>query len=512
MPGRRLSDREKALQRLWDNPTDDVRRPYLASIAIANGLRGIDGLFVPFRYPVTALCGKNGVGKSTVLALAALAYHSPPGWRIPNWSHQPKYKATDRSYYTFEDFFLRASSEKSFDGVSISWTYKHSKSTPSVAFRKTPTRWGRYTARPEREVAFIPLRRLMPAHEIAGVRSAFANQQSSTYSSALTPEATQQLSYIMGRSYSLAEIQEVKRHALQRARAGADFTGFNMGSGESWIINLLHTLHQLPTSSLLVIEEIEAGLHPEAQVRLAETLVEVCLKRKMQIVCSTHSEAFLDALPRQARVLLSRKGDSHEATVSPSTRFAVYEMSGVTQPEVMLYCEDFSAKTLIEEALPYSLRIRTDVREIGSYETVIRQGVSHLRSGYAMGAMCVLDGDCSDSTIEKAIVSEASTDKALRPEFIILPGSLPPEQWVTEQLRVAIYRDQFAAEFGCAIGEANTLIESIRSEIDHHNIGYRLQQLTSIDSRECLKKVMRSVAPTHPELDELREKISARVG
>ncbi len=511
MPGRRLSDEERALQHLWDNPTDDIHRPYLESIAISGGLRGIHGLYVPFRYPVTALCGKNGVGKSTILALAALAYHSPAGWRIPNWLHQPKSKAADRSYYTFEDFFLRASSEQSFDGVSVTWTYRHSRPTPSVKFRKTPTRWGRYTARPEREVAFSPLRRLIPAHEIAGVRSAFANQQIGTYSSSLTSTSTQQLSYIMGRIYSSAEIQEIKRHALQRARSGVEFTGFNMGSGESWIINLLHTLQELPTSSLLLIEEIEAGLHPEAQVRLAEILVEVCLKRKTQIVCSTHSEAFLDALPRQARILLSRQGDNHEAIESPSTRFAIHEMSGVFKPELVLYCEDFSAKALIEEALPYGLRNRTDVREVGSNETVVRQGVSHLRSGYTMRAMCVLDGDCSESDIKKAIAKEAPSDESLHPEYIILPGALPPEQWVMEQLLLPDYHAQLATQFGCSIGEADTLIESIRSEIDYHNLGHRLEQLTGIESRECLRRVMRSVAPLHPQLQELRERIKAQV-
>ena len=78
MPGRSLSADETNLLDFWQNPPAAFPRPMLRRIEIGGGtgLRGIDGLFVPFRYPITALCGRNGVGKSTVLALAALAHHS----------------------------------------------------------------------------------------------------------------------------------------------------------------------------------------------------------------------------------------------------------------------------------------------------------------------------------------------------------------------------------------------------------------------------------------------------
>ena len=143
---------------------------------------------------------------------------------------------------------------------------------------------------------------------------------------------------------------------FQRARSDAEITGFNMGAGESWLINLFCTLDTLPRGGLLVVEEIEAGLHPQAQIRLAEILIRLCYQFQFQIICSTHSEPFIDALPRQARILLKKSGDDHEAVNSPSTRFAVYEMTGVTQPELTIYCEDLAAKTLIEEALPHELK------------------------------------------------------------------------------------------------------------------------------------------------------------
>ena len=507
MPGRQLSQSEKRLLRIWESASSGLRRPYLESIAVGGGLRGIDELFVPFRYPISALCGKNGVGKSTLLALAALAHHGAKDWSVPSWLYQPRLRSGNRSYYTFGDFFLRSTGDQSFDGVSITWTYRAQDAPDPVTFRKTASRWGRYTRRPEREVAFSPLSRLVMAHEVSGVRSAFVNRTLDADTSLLSDAATRQLSYVMDREYSSAEIQEVGRHKLQRARSDAVFSGFNMGGGESCIINLLHTLHELPRGSLLVIEEIEAGLHPQAQIRLASVLVNLCLCRQTQIICTTHSEAFLDALPRRARILVTRRGAVHQAIESPSTRFAIHEMTGEPQPELIVYCEDLAARVLIEEALPHSIKVRVRVCDVGDSLAVIRQGVSHQRAGLAMRAICVLDGDCSESEIETQIDNETRNVDVVRPDYSCLPGELPPEKWVMEQLRFPDYRVRFSEQFNCSITDAVGMIESALTELDHHNLGYRLKNLTGRESDDCLRLTMRSVAPVHPQLDELRMKI-----
>ena len=117
------------------------------------------------------------------------------------------------------------------------------------------------------------------------------------------------------------------------------------------MIALLHLMQRMPNSGLLVIEELEAGLHPQAQVRLVEALVDISLRKHIQVICSTHSEIVLDRLPREARLLIRRSGNEHSTTEFPSTRFALYEMSGTTQPELAVYCEDNVARVMIQEAL-----------------------------------------------------------------------------------------------------------------------------------------------------------------
>ena len=84
MPGRRLSHDEQRLLEFWDNLPADFPRPLLRQLRVEGGpgLRGIRRLVVPFSYPLTAICGRNGVGKSTVLALAALSARPPADWPV----------------------------------------------------------------------------------------------------------------------------------------------------------------------------------------------------------------------------------------------------------------------------------------------------------------------------------------------------------------------------------------------------------------------------------------------
>ena len=55
----------------------DTSKATLLSVQIAMGqLRGLENLKIHFRYPIAAISGKNGTGKSTILACAACAFHN----------------------------------------------------------------------------------------------------------------------------------------------------------------------------------------------------------------------------------------------------------------------------------------------------------------------------------------------------------------------------------------------------------------------------------------------------
>ena len=512
MPGRHLRNEEKRLLRFWENPPDNLRRPLLRSIEIAggSGLRGLDGVLIPFRYPITAICGKNGSGKSTVLALAALAHHSPANWYVhwTNTRYRPSKSTEDRSYYIFPDFFFYGPDEQVPNGVEITWRYYSNGAEASVKFKKLRKQWGKYARRPEREIDYAPLSRIIPAHEMNAVRGAFARANPQATILKFDDQYRNYLAYIMGADYRDAEILKTDRLTFSNCETDISYSGFNMGGGENCVAHLLHLLNKLPAFGLLVVEEIESCLHPEAQKRLAEVLINISDQKKIQVVCSTHSEVFLDALPRQARILLRKQDNGNPVVEDPSTRFAIYEMTGEVQPELTIYCEDQAAAILIEEAIPYEDRRRLRILNVGSDVTVVRQGVCHLRGGFPGACFCVLDGDTTPNQIAGWLTSEANDDPDISPPVSILPGdNLPPEGWVLDQLALEDYRNEFAGQLGCDRAEARGHVDAMRVELDHHDIAYTLCRRTGFDKRECIRRIMKSIAPRHPGLDELRRKI-----
>ena len=71
----------------------------------------------------------------------------------------------------------------------------------------------------------------------------------------------------------------------------------------------------------------------------------------------------------------------------------------------------------------------------GASTTVIRHGVSHLRTGLRMRMLCVLDGDCSVDEVDSWVNSERGQRQDIEPDRIFLPGdNIAPERWAVEQV------------------------------------------------------------------------------
>src|SRR5262245_29425992 len=92
----------------------------LFAIEIARGhLRGLHSISVSFAYPITAIAGQNGVGKTTLLALAACAYHNTDIAYNPLGRRNP--------YYTISDFFIQSAVEQPVEGMVLRYKYLHDR-------------------------------------------------------------------------------------------------------------------------------------------------------------------------------------------------------------------------------------------------------------------------------------------------------------------------------------------------------------------------------------------------
>jgi len=106
------------------------------------------------------------------------------------------------------------------------------------------------------------------------------------------------LGAIVPKTLKVATIKHGKKLTLEFLQdIGSDRTlkleAFNMSDGTLRAVGLLAAVFQVPTPSLIVVEEPEATMHPGALPALLDLLRDA--SKRMQVVITTHSPELLDA-------------------------------------------------------------------------------------------------------------------------------------------------------------------------------------------------------------------------
>ena len=515
MPGRRLNDAERRLLEFWREPSATFPHPLLKGITLEGPppLRGIRNIHAPFDYPITAICGKNGAGKSTLLGLAALSAARPDGWRKSPRPIPAARRRLRSMTFAWDEFFFRRPSDPKPTGLTVRFDYTIEGDDLQIARVRTEKSWwanlpdpgrSRPVRFPARAIDFVSLSRILPPAELGALR----RRHSGAASPRITPlsaAATEAMSAILGRSYNSVEVHTDAGIPLAHCQTAASYTGFDMGSGEASAVAILYALDRLPAGGLLLIEEIEHGFHPQAQERLIRALTHLISTDKKQVICTTHSEYIIDALPRAGRLLVEREPDGHRVSAAPTTRQAMYSMTGTPQPELTVYVEDSFAETLVEQALPGEHRPRVRIVPIGSGDRVIAQLANHRQARLDGPAICVLDGDTTDRQL--ATWSNASglssTESCLR-----LPGDSPPETWVLGALLTDPYRDALARLARLEAGRLAATLEQLRSTPDPHDIPRDFAQQHVIAEDRAVYMITSCVAD-HPGLQPIRDHVAS---
>jgi predicted ATPase len=518
MPGSHLNETEKKLQGKW-NANAFGSFPTLRSIEIKShgdfGLRGIKKLRVEFAYPVTFFSGQNGSGKSTLLALAALAYHGAPGHEAvyaKNWSKTDK---GDFTYYTYKDFFHRGPGDRAVKDVEVFWNYDGR--TKDISFKKVSDKWMRNERRPSRPVEYFGISRAMPSFELSALKNQFGSDIAGIRPAPLDSTTRATVEKVLGRQYPHVEKLLGKKFSIRRT--GVDgYTSFNMGAGEDSLMSLLARLSEVPKGTLVVIDEVETALHPAAQRKLAAALLEIALERDIQIIGSTHSHHFLDCLPRVARALLVKEGESHRVVPSPTTMLAMSELSGLPEKELLVICEDQFAATLISNALTANARKRVDIHACGSNTELAIYARGYLKFNSLAKCLIVWDGDVSDQDatgyLSKAKLRIAPDDQTMdaRLKWTRLPGAICPEMWALQTVRDGDLSVAMSL-FGCdSADQAGEMLNSCGMQ-DVHSIPFEISQRTGFEKDDAANKLICcAVRNGHESLVELRSKVDMQLG
>lgn len=492
MPGRMLNQTEKRLKKWWHSgaATDFPLLQGFSIESTSHGLRGIQNINLDFAYPVTVIAGKNGAGKTTLLGIAALGFHGFSGHFPRSAKRQPK-SGEDFSYYTFQDFFYRGPGDQDVSGVKITWRYR---GADSLTISKQSDKWMRYERRPARPVHYFGISRAIPAIEQSVLRSHFGTHHRSR-STQLTDDAVAWVGKILQREYQDAERLSSQRYGLRRCQTGSGFrySSFNMGAGEDLLFDLIGTIDRAPNGSLILVEEIEVGIHAGAMHRLGEVLQEIAWKKKLQIIVSSHSEQFVDSLPREARILLRKEGPKHQAFQSVSTGFIFSDLSGRATCELRIFCEDQFARRLIESALDVDLRSRVSVNPVGDKATVAEVAAIHKLSRHRTPCLVIWDGDVTEAEAMNMAARSAERHEIECFDFLRLPGDDPPERLVVRAvLSNPKVIEAFAERVHATPGAAQLALEAALAETDHHKMPHTIAQQLGVEEHDVVSALTQS--------------------
>ena len=401
-----------------------------------------------FDYPVSVIAGGNASGKSTVLFAAACAY------KVPGAGVKDFVPST-----LFPDYRPRRGGRGDEKReVVIEFDYSTPDGRRSMRWRRSKG-WNRSflgrknAAQPERPVYLRTLSNLSNPSEVRGVLG-MSNLRSSPEETPLTASQIEFAQQMLPFRYSeVVNLSSGGKNLLFAAQqAGAAYSELHMAAGERAILRLSREIAQLE-GALVLIDEVEAGLHPSVQQLLMLQLQQLALRNDLQVIVTTHSPVVLDAVPAHGRIFLERD-DAGRVTVLPPYRDIVQNaLYGRSGDALNLLCEDAAAEGMLQGVfdvlLPRERMRRESVRigrDTGAAEFPMH-ATAFRKFGQIRNFVFVLDGDKRGGDLEDRIRDRAGSDV---PVFF-LPGGGAPETWIWNALR----RDpeRHAADLGIDRGD-----------------------------------------------------------
>jgi predicted ATPase len=484
-----------------DHSHASLRRIYLKE----GELRGINSLNISFDYPITAIAGKNGAGKSTILALACCAYHNQKkGFRLPK---------RKLAYYTFSDFFVQHTEEAPPQGVEIRYGIAYDKWRKTEAlpegvglgyqrrWKSQGGKWNNYAGRVKRNVVFLGIERIVPHAERSQSRS-YSRIFKDAQPMGWEDKVKDAVGYVLGKSYDQFRYLRHSKYSLPLVKIGSTvYSGFNMGAGENALFEIFSTIFSCGEGALLIMDEIELGLHAEAQRKFIAKLKDVCLETYTQVICTTHSKEIFDCLPYDARYFVECVNGKTRITDSISSEFAFAKMAAIPGNEINILVEDEVAKMLLQFMLPTEVRSRVTITAIGSASALARQLAAIYVRGEDRPTFAVFDGDQRPKEKNNKAHAEKMAENVgddfsdwYNSRIAYLPGDTWPELWIVQKSANCL--DSISRDTS---SEPDVLADVLKHGLQagKHNEFHEISKNIGLDESACLLLFTKAVCKEH---------------
>ncbi|MCW2479154.1 ATP-dependent nuclease [Candidatus Symbiopectobacterium sp. NZEC135] len=357
---------------------------YLLKLMIEKA-RSINNKTIDFEFPVTAIVGPNGGGKSTIAGAAAILYKD-----IAPAQFFAKSGAYDSSMQNWKiEYEAIDKSQKNNDTLRRTAKYHNLK-------------WARNTL--DRNVLIFGVIRTVPAAERKELRRCVSNNfhVSADRIENLSDIVANSVSSILDKDVSDFKHMKIDSHGNVTLLSGVNsqgdsFSEFHFGAGESSVIRMVLGLESAEDSSLVIIEEIENGLHPVATVRMVEYLIELAERKKIQTIFTTHSNDALAPLPSNA-IWASVNGELYKGKLDIKSLRAI---SGQVNSDLVVFVEDEFAEIWVRTIFSFIEGVAFDAISFHPMKgdgTAVRVHKNHnVDPSVTQRSICIIDGDSEQS-------------------------------------------------------------------------------------------------------------------
>lgn len=429
----------------------------------------VPGSKIDFKFPLTVLVGENGCGKSSVLQ--ALENVSAGKSLSQRWFSTSVDPIPDNarpcfwySYYNADAKrivqILNTRIKKKFKDGSENPDYwepsrpvaKYGMELFDEKYANTPGATGSRWNGTKRKVEYIDFREEISAFDkyfYFGIephkktKQEYIRQRSKNLKKAidgnlkndllrsivnLVPEEVSILSDILDKQYQSVKIIEHKFYSkwgtsvyFSQGVGDASFSGKYSeafaGSGESAVAKLVHKIFSAQEGTLLLLDEPEVSLHPGAQKRLLNYILENVRDKGLQVVVSTHSPAIVEELPPEAIVVMNQTALNKFdpiPDVFAETAFQYIGHTNIEKPKIIV--EDKTAELLVNRALdicnPKAIKSVKVVCHPGGARDLYKEAVVLSRLD-ATKTYLLLDGDQQKELPAGNAVSNSELDQAV---------------------------------------------------------------------------------------------------
>lgn len=313
---------------------------------------------IVIKSPITAIVGKNGTGKTTLLHLAGCSY------------------ASDSKGKSFNQFIPESQKDHMPDDSRYGFTYVNNiENENNFVWYEKRHEWDRRgkNNRARRELLFIGF-----SKTIANV-SVFKNyfditdkalnvrlNSIGTNTISLDNKIISKISEIVGKNYSSIERRNDKYSLLCENCYGyiidGQYSDFACGTGEISIIRMLDLIYNAPPNTLIIIDEPEVAIHPSVQYKLLKIFMELALSKNMQFIFTTHSYFILKYLNPDSILLLKNNNDNKIISQNVNSSVAFQNISEQNIYKLEAFVEDSIAADILNTIFKNDVSIRDQIK------------------------------------------------------------------------------------------------------------------------------------------------------